>query len=197
MDTTPPTSHVNPLPQRGTSLSFAVSVTGSDGGSPALGRRVVRHLRRRPTAGHGRSGPPSRPPIPRPPSPARATRPMPSTASPTTWPATPRTRSRPIEASTYLPDLTPPVTSVDGTTGTNPSTVNTSTGTFTLNVTGNDPGGGLADLFRGLRLGRRRRLPGSRPLRHPRRRGRQQGNYHSTIVYQGLTDGTVAHLCVL
>ena len=48
----------------------------------------------RPTAGPGRSGRPSRPPTRRPPSPARATRPMPSTASPTTWPATPRSKRR-------------------------------------------------------------------------------------------------------
>ena len=52
-----------------------------------------------------------------------------------------------IEASTYVPNLTPPVTTVDATTGTNPSTLNTTTGTFTLNMTGNDPGGGQLTYF--------------------------------------------------
>jgi len=50
-----------------------------------------------------------------------------------------------IEASTYVPDLTPPVIAVDGTTGANPSSVDTGTGTFNLGITGSDAGGsGLA-----------------------------------------------------
>ena len=51
------------------------------------------------------------------------------------------------EATTFLPDLIPPVTTVDGTTGANPSTVCTATGTFTLNLTGTDPGGGILTYF--------------------------------------------------
>ena len=46
-----------------------------------------------------------------------------------------------------MPNLTPPVTTVDATTGTNPSTVNSTTGTLTLNLTGSDPGGGLLTYF--------------------------------------------------
>ena len=37
MDSTPPTSKVNPLPTQETSLDFPVSVTGSDGGDPPSG----------------------------------------------------------------------------------------------------------------------------------------------------------------
>ena len=97
MDTTPPTSTVSPLPKRGTSLSFPVSVTGTDPTGPMaarLGRRVVRHLRLDQRRSLDALDDRARPPTPRPPSPARATRPTPSTASPTTSPATPRTRSR-------------------------------------------------------------------------------------------------------
>ena len=122
---------------------------------------------------------------------------MPSTASPTTWPATPRARHPLIEASTYLPDLTPPVTSVDGTTGTNPSTVNTATGTFTLNLTGSDPGGGVVTYFEvfvsvdsgAVHDGHGTAIPAGPPD--------SSGNVHATIPYQGLTDGAAAHLRVL
>ena len=147
MDTTPPTSHVNPLPKRGTSLSFAVSVTGSDRGrSPPIGRRVVRHLRldQRRAWTLWTTVPASNPT-------ANFTG-----QSNTTYAfysiahdlaGNTEIKKPVIEASTYVPDLTPPVTSVDGTTGTNPSTVNTSTGTFTLNLTGSDPGGGVLTYF--------------------------------------------------
>ena len=53
-----------------------------------------------------------------------------------------------VEASTYLPDLAPPVTSVNSTTAsTNPSTVNAGTDSFTLNATGTDPGGSYLTEF--------------------------------------------------
>ena len=97
-----------------------------------------------------------------------------------------------------MPDLTPPVTSVDGTTGTNPSTVNTATGTFTLNITGSDPGGGVADLFRGVRLGRFGRVHDGKSA-PPSRPGRPtaQGTYHATHPLPGPDRRPVAHLCVL
>ena len=102
-----------------------------------------------------------------------------------------------IEASTYLPNLTPPVTSVDGTTGTNPSTVNATTGTFTLNVTGSDPGGGLLTYFEVFVSVDRRRVSGSRPLRHPGRPGRQQGELPLDRPLPGPHRRQVAHLRVL
>ena len=44
MDTTPPTSKVSPLPQRGTSLTFPVSVTGIRRRLARLRHEVLRHL---------------------------------------------------------------------------------------------------------------------------------------------------------
>ncbi|MFI5455748.1 MAG: choice-of-anchor Q domain-containing protein [Isosphaerales bacterium] len=93
MDTAPPTSHVNALAKRGTSLTFAVSVTGSDLGNPPSGVASYDTIPR-PTAGPGRSGRMCQRPIRRPRSPGRATRRMPSTALPTTSRATPRARRR-------------------------------------------------------------------------------------------------------
>ena len=93
-----------------------------------------------------------------------------------------------IEASTYLPDLTPPVTSVDGTAGPNPSTVNSATGTFTLNLTGSDPGGSVVtsfEVFVSVDSGGYK-LAGAPIQAGPADRA---GNVHATIPYQGLTDG--------
>jgi hypothetical protein len=93
-----------------------------------------------------------------------------------------------IEASTYLPDLTPPVTVVDSTTGTNPrSTVNTTTGTFTLNLTGSDPGGGVVTYFEVFVS------VDSRPYTLvgpaiPAGPANTTGIVQGTIPYQGLTD---------
>src|SRR5208283_2205186 len=137
MDTTPPTSHVNVLATRGTSLSFAVSVTGSDpngaNGSPPSG--VASYDIYASTNG----------------APWTLWTTVPASNPTATYTGQSNTtysfysiahdlagntenKQPTIEASTYLPDLTPPVTAVDGTTGTNPSTVNTATGTFTLDL---------------------------------------------------------------
>jgi len=95
-----------------------------------------------------------------------------------------------IEASTYLPDLTPPVTEVDSATAaSNPSSVNASTGTFTLNLTGNDPGGGPVtyfEVFVSVDGGASQEVG---PYAIPAGAADSKGNYHSTVIYQGLTDG--------
>ena len=185
------------LPQRETSLVFPVSVTGSDGGDPALGHRVVRYLRRRSTAEPGRSGRPCRRPAPRPPSPARATRLTPSTASPTTSPATSRVKTA-------------------GDRGQHLRARPHAAGHLRRRHDGDQPQHGQhhdrylypqhhrqrsrrrpGHLFRGVCLGRRRRLPGGRPLRHPGRRGRQQGQLHFDCPLPGPDRRQVAHLLVL
>src|SRR5262249_51662987 len=93
-----------------------------------------------------------------------------------------------VEASTYLPDLTPPVSAVNGTTGAAPSTVDPATGTFTLSVRGTDAGGsGVASfrVFAAVDAGDFTPVVGTLPAGAPD----GQGNYHITTRYQGLTDG--------
>ncbi len=191
MDTTPPTSHVNALPSRGTSLSFPVSVTGVD-----------------PTAGNGgpasgvasyaiyisiNGGPwslwttvPASNPTATFPGQSNTTYSFYSIA--TDLAGNVEIKAPLIEASTYLPDLTPPVTSVNATTGTNPSTVNSTTGTFTLDLTGNDPGGAALtyfEVFVSIDGGTYQEVG---PYAIPAGEADSQGNYHSSIAYQGLTD---------
>jgi len=202
MDTTPPTSHVNALPKRGTSLSFAVSVTGSDpngaNGSPPSG--VASYDIYASTNG----GPwslwttvPSSNPTATFTGQSNTTYSLYSIAHDLA--GNTESKQPAIEASTYLPDLTPPVTSVDGTTGANPSTVNTATGTFTLNVTGSDPGGGLVtyfEVFASVDGGAYQEVG---PYAIPAGAADSKGNYHSTMIYQGLTDGqahTYSFYCI-
>ena len=120
MDTTPPASKVSPLPQRGTSLTFGVSVSGTDGGSPPAGLASFDYLLEHKRWARGLYGPRFRPSNP--------------TAnfmgqSNTTYAfysighdlaGNTEVKTPKIEASTYLPNLTPPVTSVDGTSGVQP-----------------------------------------------------------------------------
>ncbi len=188
MDTTPPTSTVSPLPPRETSLVFPVSVNGSDGGSPPSG--VASYDIYSSTNGG-----------------AWDFWTTVSTSSPThnftgqsnttyafysiahDLAGNTENKKPTIDASTYLPDLTPPVTSVDGTTGANPSSVNSSTGTFTLDLTGSDPGGGLLtyfEVFVSVDGGTHQEVG---PYTIPAGAADSKGNYHSTIIYQGLTDG--------
>ena len=188
MDTTPPTSTVSSLPARETSLSFPVSVTGSDGGNPPAGvasyaidvsinggpwARWTTVAASHPTAtytGH-----------------SNTTYAFFSIATDNAGNV--GNKKPAIEASTYVPDLTPPVTSVDGTTGTNRTTVNTITGTFTLNVTGSDPGGGIVtyfEVFVSVDGGASTVVDGAAiPAGPPNSAGRSS----ATIPYQGLTDG--------
>ena len=191
MDTTPPTSDVNPLPARGTSLSFTVSVSGSDGGSPPSG---VNSFDIYSSTNGGAwtlwtTVPASSP---------SATF---TGQSNTTYSfysiahdlaGNVESKSPVIEASTYLPDLTPPVTVVDSATAaSNPSTVNTSTGTFTLNLTGNDPGGALItefEVFVSIDGGAYQEVG---PYSIPAGAADSTGTYHSTVLYQGLTDGAM------
>ena len=193
MDTTPPTSHVNPLPSTGTSLSFAVSVTGSDpnganGSPPSV---VVSYDIYSSTNGGAWSKWTT--------VPASAPTASFTGQSNTTYAfysiahdlAGNTENKKPlIEASTYLPNLTPPVTSVDSTTAAaNPSSVNTGTGTFTLDLTGSDPGGGLVtyfEVFVSVDGGAYQEVG---PYAIPAGAADSNGNYHSTVTYQGLTDG--------
>ncbi len=192
MDLTAPTSHVNALPKREMSLSFAVSVTGTDpngaGGSPPSG--VALYDIYASTNG----------------GPWSLWTTVPASNSTATFTGQSNTtyafysiahdlagntevKKPVIEASTYLPDLTPPVTFVDSTTGTNPSSVNTSTGTFTLNVTGSDPGGSVLtyfEVFVSVDSGSYTMVNGTAIPAGP---ADSSGNVHASIPYQGLTDG--------
>ena len=188
MDTTPPTSTVNPLPTRETSLTFAVSVTGSDGGNPPSG--VASYDIYASTNG----GPwtlwttvPVSSPTANFTGQSNTTYAFYSIARDLA--GNTEVKSPLIEASTYVPDLTPPVTSVDGTTGSNPSTVNTSTGTFTLDLTGDDPGGSILEYFEVYVSVDGGSYQEVGPYAIPAGPADSSGNYHSTIIYQGLTDG--------
>lgn len=201
MDTTPPTSRVSSLPKTGNSLSFPVTVTGTDpngagGSTPAgiasftiyvstNGGAWTRWTTIAPTSTSGGS--------------ASATDTFTGLSNTiyafysTATDAAGNTQAyKPsIEASTYLPDLTPPITSVDPTTGTNPSSVD-GAGTFTLNLTGRAPGGKpltYLEVFVGIDLGgggNTRQIGAAIPAGFPD----ANGVYHATISYQGLTDST-------
>ncbi len=192
VDATPPTSHVSPLPARGTSLSFAVSATGSDpdaaDGGPASGvaSYIIYALIDGGTWTPWTTVPASNP---------TATYIGQSNTTysfyslATDLVGNIENKSPRIEASTYLPDLTPPVTTVNATTGTNPSTVDRTTGTFTLDLTGSDPGGAaLSDfeVFVSIDGGSYQEVG---PYAIPAGFADSHGNYHSSITYQGLTDG--------
>ena len=190
VDLTPPTSHVNPLLQRGSSLNFTVSVTGSDGGSPPSGVGSY-DIYSSTNGGKWTLW-------------TNVSASSPSATftgqSNTTYSfysiahdlaGNIESKNPLIEASTFLPDLTAPVTSVDSATAAaNPSSVNTSTGTFTLNLTGNDPGGGLLTYFEVFVSVDGGAYQEAGPYAIPAGAADSTGNEHSTMIYQGLTDGT-------
>jgi Bacterial Ig-like domain (group 3) len=188
MDTAPPSSTVSPLPARETSLNFPVSVTGSDHGSPPSG--IASYEIYSSTNG----GPwsfwttvPASNPSASFTGQSDTTYSFYSTAADSAgnWQA-----YKPlIEASTYVPNLTPPVTTVDGSTGTNPSTVNTSAGTFTLNLTGSHPGGGRVTYFEVFVSIDAAAYQQVGPYAIPAGPPDSQGIFHSTVPFQGLTDG--------
>ncbi len=189
MDTTPPTtSSVNPLPVRGTSLTFPVSVTGSDGGSPPSG--VASYTIYVSTNGGTWSlwtTVPASSPTATFTGLSNTTYAFYSTATDNA--GNTQAYSPYIEVSTYMPDLIPPVTAVDGLTGANPSTLNTSTGTFTLNLTGSDPGGGVVtylEVYVSVDSGPYTLVGPAIPAGP----ASSEGNVQATIPYQGLTDGT-------
>jgi hypothetical protein len=188
MDTSPPTSHVNALPARQTSRSFSVSVTASDLGNPASGVAAI-------TIFASQNGGPWAPWITASPSNPTATF---TGQSNTTYAfyslaidraGNPENKAPVIEASTYLPNLSPPVTTVNGTGAANPSALNIATGTFTLKLTGSDPAGSLLtyfEVFASIDGGAYQEVG---PYAIPAGAADGSGNYHSTIIYQGLTDG--------
>ncbi len=188
VDLTLPTSTVSALPKNETNLTFAVAVTGTDGGSPPSGVKsfdIYSSTNGGPWTFWTTV------------SASSATSNF-TGQSNTTYAfysiahdlaGNTEVKHPVIEASTYVPNLTPPVTTVNGTTGSNPSTINTSNGTFTLNLTGNDPGGGLLtyfDLFVSIDSGAYQEVG---PYAIPAGLADTQGKYHSTMPYQGLTDG--------
>ena len=187
MDTTPPTSTVSALPARGTSLKFLVSVTGSDGGSPPSGVKSYNIY----SSTNG--GPwtlwttvPASNPSAYFTGQSNTTYAFYSTATDSA--GNTQAYKPQIEASTYLPDLAPPVTTVDGTTGTNPSTVNLGTGTFTLNLTGSDPGGGVVtyfEVYASVDSGPYEMVAPAIPAGPANIAGMVQ----ASVPYQGLTDG--------
>ncbi len=192
VDTTPPVSHVIPLPVRETSLSFAVSATGNDpdgaNGSPPSG--VASYDIYTSTNGGTWSlwtNVPASNPTATFTGQSSTTHSFYSIAHDVAGNAESKTPL--IEASTYLPDLTPPVTAVNGSTGPNPSTIDTATGTFTLNLSGDDPGGGLLNYFEVYVSvdGGAYQEVGPDPI--PAGAADSHGNYSSTVIYQGLTDG--------
>ena len=183
-----PSSSVSALPKRETSLSFTVSVTGSDAPTASPSGITTFDIYSSTNGG-----------------PWAFWTSVPASNPSATFTGQSNTiyafysiahdlagytevKSPRIEASTYLPDLTPPVTAVNGTTGTNPSTVNAGTATFTLNVTGIDAGGsGLAyfEVFVAIDAQTPQPIGPAIPAGTPD----SSGEYHATIAYQGLTDG--------
>ncbi len=187
MDTTPPTSTISALPPRETSLGFPVSVTGSDGGSPASGVKSY-DIYASINGGAWKlwTNVPASSPTAIYPGQSNTTYSFYSIAH--DFAGNTEVKQPGIEASTDVPDLTPPMTAVDGTTGTNPSTINTSTGTFTLNLTGSDHGGLVTyfEVFVSVDGGSYQEVGPSAVAAGPTD---SSGNDHSTITYQGLTDG--------
>ena len=201
MDTTPPASTISPLPRVANSLSFSVTVTGSDpigaGGSTASGIaaftvyvatnggawRKWTTLAPGSTSGGSASATANFTGL------SNTTYAFYATA--TDAAGNVQAYQPTIEASTYLPDLTPPVTSVDPATGAGPSSVNPSTGTFTLELTGTAAGGKpltYFELFVGIDLGgsgNSQQVGAAIPAGFPD----AHGVYHATITYQGITDG--------
>jgi uncharacterized repeat protein (TIGR01451 family) len=188
MDTSPPTSTISALPARETSLVFPVSATGSDAGSPASG--IAYYNIYLSTNGKPWSFWTS----------VAASSPTASfTAQSNTTDSfysiaydsagNAELKKPAIEASTYVPDLTPPVTTIDGTSGTNPSSVNTAAGAFTLGITGSDPGGALVTYFEvyvSIDGGAYQEVG---PYAIPAGPPGTNGAYSATVPYQGLTDG--------
>jgi hypothetical protein len=192
MDTTLPTSHVSALPTRETNLSFAVSVIASDpngaNGSPPSGvasDEIYVAINGGPWS-FWTTVPATNPTAT---FTGQSNRTYAFYNIATDNAGNVENKKPVIEASTYVPNLTPPVTSVDGTTGANPSSVNSVAGTFTLNLTGSDPGGGMVtdfEVFVSVDSGPYIMVNGTAiPAGPPD----SQRNSHATIAYQGLTDG--------
>jgi Ca2+-binding RTX toxin-like protein len=187
MDTTPPTSTLNSLPTREATLTFPVTISASDAGNPASGLAFT-------TIYVSTNGGPWYfwTNLIAPATTANFTGQSNTTYSfysvAEDYAGNVQNQAATVEASTYVPNLTPPVTSVNGTTGSNPSTVNTSTGLFTLNLTGTDPGGGLIEYFMvyvKIDNGTYQELG---PYAIPAGAA-TNGTWTSSIAYQGLTDG--------
>ena len=189
MDSLPPSSSAKVAAHASeTSLTFAVSVAGSDGGSPASGISSFDLY----SSTNG--GPwtlwttvPANKPNSNFTGQSNTTYAFYSIAHDLA--GNTEVKRPVIEASTYVPNLTPPVTVVNSTTAAaNPSSVSAGTGTFTLNLTGSDPGGGVVtyfEVFASIDSGSYTLI--GAPI--PAGPADSSGHSHATVIYQGLTDG--------
>ena len=149
MDTTPPTSKVNPLPATETSYSFTVSVTGSDpppASEPGIATSGVASYAIYVAIDNGAFALWTTLPANNPSATyyGEAQHHYYFRSVATDAAGNIESKQVLIEAGTYVPDLTPPVTKVAS------ESFNTTTDLFTLNLSGSDAGGsGLAtfDVF--------------------------------------------------
>jgi hypothetical protein len=91
-------------------------------------------------------------------------------------------------ASTFVPDLTPPTTTIAGLSGSNPTTIDTATGTIALSLNGHDTGGsGLAyfQVYASVDGSAYQPVAWAIPAGVPD----SSGNVQATYLYQGATDG--------
>jgi RHS repeat-associated protein len=191
MDTARPTSSVSPLPKRQSSLTFPVSTSGSDPGSAPSG--IASYEIEVSTNG----GPwvlwtavPASNPTTVFTGQSNTTYAFSSVALDRAGNA--EAKAPIIEASTYVPDLTAPVTDVNGISGANPSTVAQATGAFTLQVSGTDTGGsGLAYGEVWVSVDAQPPVAVGPPI--PAGPPDAGGVVRMTIGYQGLTDGVTHH----
>ena len=187
MDTTTPTSKVSPLRPRESALSFSVAVTGTDPGATPSGVASYEiYVSTNGIAWTLWTTVPASNPTATFTGQSNTTYSFYSIAQDKA--GNTEVKKPLIEASTYVPDFTPPVTAVDATTGANPSTVNSSTGTFTLLVSGSDTGGsGLAyvEVFVEIDGHPAQEIGTAIPAGPPN----QAGNVVTPVIYQGPTDG--------
>ncbi len=189
VDKTKPTSKVGALPQRGTGLSFAVTVTGTDAGASASGVASY-DIYVEPSGSSSYSlwmNVPASTPTATFTGQSNTTYSFYSIAHDRAGNV--ETKTPIIEASTYLPDLSPPVTTINlSTAATNPSTLNSSTATFTVNETISDVGGSglkFVNVYVSIDGAAQQQVGFPIAAGAPD----QAGLYHTTITYQGLADG--------
>ena len=188
MDSVPPTSHVSALPKTEAGLTFAVSATGSDAGSPPSGLASFDiYVSTNGGAWTFWMNVPASNPTANFPGQSNTTYSFYSIAHDLAGNV--ENKKPIIEASTYVGNFTPPVTTVNTTTAaTSPTTLNSSTGTFALNLTGSDPGGSLLEYFEVFVSVDGGAFQEVGPWAIPAGAA-TSGVYRSTMTYQGLTDG--------
>ena len=187
-DTERPSSSVQPLAKQAGSLVFPVDVTGTDYGNPPSGIAsydIYVSTNGSPwsfwTSVSASGGPAMYP------GQSNTTYAFYSTA--TDQAGNTQVNSPRIEASTYVRDFTPPVTTVDGLTGANPTLINTATGTFTLQADRHRRRRQRTGLLPGVCVRRRRAYTEIGPYAVPAGAPNADGTYSSSVTFQGITDG--------